>query len=187
MHPPKAVEWRVSYVPGREPEFAVRDSGDDSEEWNVLYDDALLVTSDMTGKFIQVKVTRRVKDVSKRLPVVYSVAVKGPVTLNDVEARDVLHIITQPEYLVNVEVDADALLRFFPDAAHQIERLAQQQPFMGVSFGINRQGISISSPEIDERYLVTLAWDTFYATRLTPASSSLGNEEDLFLQLHVKK
>lgn len=188
-HPPKAVEWRVSYIPGREPEFSVaqEDQEDETSQWNAVYDDTLLLTSDMTGKYVQVKVTRRVKDVSKRLPVVYSVAMKGPITINDKEARDVLQIVTDPNYSTQVEVDPDALLWFFPDCAQRIEELAQQQPFLSVTFGVTREGISISVPTIGEEFPVILPWNTFYVTRLSAASSTLGNEEDLYLQIHVKK
>lgn len=139
-YPPKAVEWRVSYIPGREPEFGLEDdSGTSSTNWNVTLGDTLLVTDFMIGKFIQTKVIRRVKEASERLPFVYSLATKGPVSLDDVGAREVLEIITKPKYTTNIEMTPEHVSILFPHYQSRIEELEQQQPFLEGTLVVTRQ------------------------------------------------
>lgn len=139
-HPPKTVEWRVSYIPGKQPEFGLENvNGGASTESNVTIDDSLVISNEMVGKFIQVKVIRRVKDASQRLPFVYSLAMKGPVSFNDQEAREVLQIVTKPRFSITVEMDPESVLVLFPDHQSIIEQETTRQPYMEGTLTITKK------------------------------------------------
>lgn len=61
------------------------------------------------GKFIQVRASRRLPKESGSNPFVYSVAVKGPVTVDDETARGMLEIFTRVRCAF-----AELLFRTFP-------------------------------------------------------------------------
>jgi hypothetical protein len=113
---PKTVEWRVSNIPGSSPDFSnTVTMTNDLISNNVMMNDTLMVSSYMSGKYIQVKVFRRLKGSEGQTSIVTSIATKGPVTLNDEEAHDVLECITSHDFCTLVETNKKCLLYIFKD------------------------------------------------------------------------
>lgn len=182
-YPAQVVEWRISQVPGREPEFPF---GDQETPATVIVDNQLSVRDDMVTKMVQVKVVRRIRDPTQRRPTVESTATRGPVTVDDREARRILEIVTTPSFECPVELTLEHAIVAFPTQRDYIEDLGARAPFIRATLIVHREGVGISLVDI-ETAAFQLMWPHFYATRLTSEQSALGPEEDLYLQLHFRR
>eukprot|EP00921_Rhytidocystis_pertsovi_P004088 GHVQ01007064.1.p1 GENE.GHVQ01007064.1~~GHVQ01007064.1.p1 ORF type:complete len:526 (+),score=65.90 GHVQ01007064.1:472-2049(+) len=168
--PGRVIEWFVSDKPGKDTSFPAEP----------VKSGAVFQPSDSTvGYIVKVRVARRVEGNTPN-PFVYSVATKGPVTVNDVTARSMLEFITQTAVPIDITCSPTAAVYLFNLRKKQVPT---KRPFFEGRLWVLRQGIVVRV-EVGEELEKTLSWAEFYASRRCGEEND-DPVEDLVLAIHL--
>ncbi|CDJ38047.1 hypothetical protein, conserved [Eimeria tenella] len=168
----KVAEWFAASRPGKDPVFPPT-----CEAVGV----AFRLQHRHVGRYIQLRASRRL-DSSSSNPFVYSLAVKGPVTVDDGTARDMLLILTQREVSYEVTckgADLQLLFGLSPAAVGS-------SPFFDLTLTMTREALllSVSVPSAENPVALQINYNSFFVSLLGEEELD-EREEELKLRLHL--
>ncbi|KJP89848.1 hypothetical protein AK88_00559 [Plasmodium fragile] len=124
-----------------------------------------LIKSYMIGYFVQAKVSKNVY-INGKKTFVTSVSVKGPVTMNDNTAKQVLkHLSNATESIEVYLAPSDIYNIFFSVMESRIKKLLGLFIFYPAHIFIMRKGLRFAITLNGESYSVDYLWDSFYLTK----------------------
>eukprot|EP00922_Rhytidocystis_sp_ex-Travisia-forbesii_P035917 GHVS01053308.1.p1 GENE.GHVS01053308.1~~GHVS01053308.1.p1 ORF type:complete len:554 (+),score=99.14 GHVS01053308.1:17-1678(+) len=150
--PGRIVQWFVARQPGKDPTFAVTPTKTSP---------VFQPSDSAAGRFVKVRVARRMEsgpDVGEYL---YSEGVKGPITVDDLMAKQLLEVIGQAAVPVDISCEPTAAMILLAQPKQKF--LFKEDRIQG-QLWILRQGIvfRVAGIELIER---SYAWENFYVTR----------------------
>ncbi|KAL8443281.1 hypothetical protein Emag_005955 [Eimeria magna] len=168
----RVVEWFVASQQGKDPTFPNNCEG---------VGQAFRLEQRHVGRYIQVRASRRL-ECSDRSPFVYSLSMKGPVTVDDATARAMLIIFGKTEASFEVTTKAPDLQRLFGLSPSAVNT---GQPFFDMTLTITRQNLQIAAslPSMEAPLVLQMAYSAFFVS-LIPQEELDEREEDLRLRLH---
>ncbi|KAL8275451.1 hypothetical protein Esti_000663 [Eimeria stiedai] len=168
----RVVEWFVASQQGKDPTFP-----NDCE--GVGY--GFRLEQRHVGRYIQVRASRRLES-TDRSPFVYSLSIKGPVTVDDATARAMLVMFGKTEVHFEVTTKAPDLQRLFGPSPGAINN---GQPFFDMTLTITRQSLQITAclPSVEAPLVLQMAYSAFFVS-LVPQEELDEREEDLRLRIH---
>ncbi|KAL8438876.1 hypothetical protein Efla_005356 [Eimeria flavescens] len=168
----KVVEWFVALKPGKDPTF-----GSECESIG----QAFRLEQSHVGRYIQVRASRRL-EITDISPFVYSLATKGPVTVDDATARAMLIMFGKTEVNFEVTAKAQCVQRLFGLSPAVV---SNDRPFFDLTLTITRQDLqlTLSLPSMEAPLVLQMAYTAFYVS-LTPPEEVDEREEDLRLLIH---
>ncbi|OEH79974.1 hypothetical protein cyc_00956 [Cyclospora cayetanensis] len=189
----RVVEWFVATKQGKDPTFPTVSES---------VGQAFRLEHRHVGRYIQVRASRRL-EVTDRSPFVYSLAIKGPVTVDDQTARAMLVMLGKCILLYVVNI-GHSLFANFPDVqlevsfnvttkGQDLQRLFglspaavnASQPFFDLTMNVTREALCLfaSLPSFEAPLMLQMAYNAFYVT-LVPEEELDEREENLRLRIH---
>ncbi|CDI84713.1 hypothetical protein, conserved [Eimeria praecox] len=180
----RVVEWFVANKQGKDPSFpinceAVGQAFRLGHRHNQLFPKSNACMQ--VGKFIQVRASRRL-EVSDGSPFVYSLAIKGPVTVDDETARAMLLMLTKKETDFEATCKGQDLQRLFGLSPVAV---GNNQPFFDVTVTVTRQALQLctSLPSLEAPLVLQMNYNAFFVSMLSQEELD-EREEDLRLRIH---
>ncbi|KEP64850.1 UNVERIFIED_CONTAM: hypothetical protein HHA_203160 [Hammondia hammondi] len=172
--PARVVEWFFSNEPGKDPSFPTVP---------IKTGLSLRIEERYVGSSIQIRVARRVEGSNLANPFVYSVAVKGPVTVNSVTARRMLEYLAEAETPIEVTMANQSLHTLFdlpPDS------VANTRPFFDSTLYLTRLGLAFRATvrDLEGPLERAIPWEFFYVTRPEPDELDY-REDDITMIFHI--
>ncbi|EPR61658.1 hypothetical protein TGPRC2_203160 [Toxoplasma gondii TgCatPRC2] len=172
--PARVVEWFFSNEPGKDPSFPTVP---------IKTGLSLRIEERYVGSSIQIRVARRMEGSNLANPFVYSVAVKGPVTVNSVTARLMLEYLAETETPIEVTMTNQSLHTLFdlpPDC------VANTRPFFDSTLYLTRLGLAFRANvrDLEDPLERAIPWEFFYVTRPEPDELDY-REDDITMIFHI--
>ncbi|CAA9990455.1 conserved Plasmodium protein, unknown function [Plasmodium knowlesi strain H] len=150
------IEWFLSKNIGSHTDF---------REHPIHCGSHFLIKSYMIGYFVKVKVSKNVYMNGKKT-FVTSVSVKGPITMNDKTAKEVLrHLSNVSESIEVYLAPSDIYNIFFSTMQPRVKKLLGLFIFYPAHIFIMRKGLRFAITLNGESYSVDYLWDSFYLTK----------------------
>ncbi|ANQ10450.1 Uncharacterized protein PCOAH_00049830 [Plasmodium coatneyi] len=150
------IEWFLSKNVGSHTHF---------REHPIHCGNHFLIKSYMIGYFVKVKVSKNVY-INGKKTFVTSVSVKGPITMNDKTAKQVLKHLSNVNESVEVYLaPSDIYNIFFSIMEPRIKKLLGLFIFYPAHLFIMRKGLRFAITLNGESYSADYLWDSFYLTK----------------------
>eukprot|EP00922_Rhytidocystis_sp_ex-Travisia-forbesii_P062085 GHVS01091932.1.p1 GENE.GHVS01091932.1~~GHVS01091932.1.p1 ORF type:complete len:299 (+),score=61.09 GHVS01091932.1:260-1156(+) len=150
--PGRSVQWFVATRPGRDPVFAST-----ATKTSMVFQ----APDSAVGRFVKVRVSRRIESGDFVGDTVFSEGVRGPITLDDSTAKQLLEVVAQAAVPVNISFEPNTAMILLNEPKEKIQ--FKEDSVQG-QLWILRQGIvfRVGEVEVVER---SLGWENFYVTR----------------------
>ncbi|PHJ19626.1 hypothetical protein CSUI_006545 [Cystoisospora suis] len=170
--PPRVIEWFFSHRPGKNPTFSTTPDKTGP---------ACRLEESHVGLFLQLRVARRIENTSAANPFVYSLALKGPITVGSETARGMLEILSETETDYSTTLTNEDLHVLFELPPKSV---ANTRPFFDCTLTLTRTGTRFVSKvrDFDQPLYREAPWAYFYVSRPEEVDY---REDDLSLCFHL--
>eukprot|EP01071_Lankesteria_metandrocarpae_P003286 Lankesteria_metandrocarpae@DN2869_c0_g1_i1.p1 len=170
----RAVEWFVALEAGKDPQFPSTPTSSSND---------FVLADRHVGHYIQVRVVRRTNSSSleSHHDFVYSLATKGPCTVNDATAGRILKVLCNSPFKVDIQVPQENVCEFFPYGYAVTDK-----PFFEGHLYVRTTGISLEVPaggDSSAPLSITWQWESFIPVRPQLDADTATAADDLYLAL----
>ncbi|SBS87574.1 conserved Plasmodium protein, unknown function [Plasmodium ovale] len=149
------IEWFLSKKIGSNTNF---------REESIHCGNNLLLKSFMIGYFIKVKVSKNIFIHNKKT-FVTSLSVKGPVTINDNTAKQILNYLSNVNEAIQIYLSSSDIYNIFFSYTQPKINILGLFIFYPANIFIMRKGLRFAITLNEQSYSVDYLWDSFYLTK----------------------
>ncbi|CDO66635.1 conserved Plasmodium protein, unknown function [Plasmodium reichenowi] len=149
------VEWYLSTKIGSNKTF---------RKEPIYCSNKLLLKSFMIGHFIKVKLSKNTFIKNKKT-FVTSISIKGPVTINDNTAKQILHYLSNVNHSIQIFLSSDDIYNIFFSSIDPKINVLGLFIFYPCTLFLMRSGIRFAITLNGKSYSVDYLWNSFYMTK----------------------
>ncbi|SBS89724.1 conserved Plasmodium protein, unknown function [Plasmodium malariae] len=149
------IEWFLSKKIG---------SNNNFREESIHCGNNFLLKSFMVGYFIKVKVSKNIY-INNRKTFVTSISTKGPVTINDTTAKQILKYISNVNECIQIYLSSSDIYNIFFSYTEPKINIIGLFIFYPANIFIMRKGLRFAITLNEQSYSVDYLWNSFYLTK----------------------